>query len=811
MFETPRSLVHKISALSYLKAEVFPWQCAKIIFLEVDAASDVWLVKVGIHSLCVFVVLCRLTKGTVETRPPDRTSYNPDAPYEMKLTNSAVPVYTVAGTSAHGNVPTWLQNKKRKKGHDYANHIELLQDFEFEEASHCVRVSEDGEWVMSTGTYKPQIHTHYLPNLALSWARHTDTINKTFLLLDRGYEKSVHLQEDRSIEFHTPGGCHYKMRIPRYGRDLIYDRSNTDLYVPAVGVNGNGMGEVFRINLEVGRFMNEFEIDVGGDDMTSAGGGALQGGIGVGGVNTGAVAMESHGLLAFGTTLGTVEYWDPRVRTRVASLKVPMEFGEGCEVTALEFHQSGIRSAVGTSTGLIYLYDLRSPVPTLKKDQGYDYPIQHVQFLTSNTSTRSAHSEPKVLSGDKRILKIWEERDGTPWTSVEPDVDINCVAWCPDSGMILTANEGKQQHAFLIPQLGPAPKWCGFLDNVVEEMADDPNDPNAFSSRKTGEVYDNFKFLTLPQLRTLNLDHLVGKTNLLRPYMHGYFVAQKLYEEARLITNPTSYEEERAKRVQEKIDKERESRIRGQKKVTAKVNRKLAERLLEKEALNERRRAQKVLAQGGDEKAAEEAADELAQKSEGKGLLADSRFAKMFEQDDFVVDEESREFQAINPSTKVAARSNLDHERGLTAVEEEIVDEVPNSSDEGSDSDDHAYRKQAPRADKISSADYKRRPDNKKKQKPKGVQMQVSSSAGGLRNGGRQQQDRSFGDRAATFKPGRERRSGAGSGSGVVGEKTITFAPASKKKSMKQTYDEPSGQQRNNDRRSASRNKFRGM
>jgi hypothetical protein len=30
--------------------------------------------------------------------------------------------------------------------------VELLQDFEFEEASQCVRVSEDGDWVMSTGT-----------------------------------------------------------------------------------------------------------------------------------------------------------------------------------------------------------------------------------------------------------------------------------------------------------------------------------------------------------------------------------------------------------------------------------------------------------------------------------------------------------------------------------------------------------------------------------------------------------------------------------------------------------------------------------
>jgi ribosome biogenesis protein ENP2 len=65
-------------------------------------------------------------------------------------------------------------------------------------------------------------------------------------------------------------------------------------------------------------------------------------------------------------------------------------------------------------------------------------------------------------------------RDGTPWTSVEPAVDINSVAWCKDSGMLLTANEGRQQHAFFIPQLGPAPKWCSFLDNLVERWQKTP-------------------------------------------------------------------------------------------------------------------------------------------------------------------------------------------------------------------------------------------------------------------------------------------------------------------------------------------------
>ena len=728
----------------------------------------------------------------------------------MKLTNSAVPVYTVSGSNVNRDLPDCQPQKKRKNTHaDYANRVELLQDFEFEEASQCVRISEDGEWVMSTGTYKPQIHTHYLPNLSMAWARHTDTLNKTFTFLSSDYSKTIHLQEDRSVEFHTPGGRHHALRIPRYGRDLAYDRANTEILVPAVGVNNNGSGEVFRINLELGRFMNPFEVDVGGNDIDDSG---LQGGVQTGGVNTASIAEGSHGLFAFGTTMGTIEYWDSRSRARVATLALPADFEGRPEVTALDFHRSGINIAAGTSSGLIYLYDLRSPTPTLKKDQGYGYPIHHLQYLHFSSTTRASTTEPKVLSADKRIIKIWDERDGAPWTSVEPSVDINSVAWCKDSGMLLTANEGRQQHAFFIPQLGPAPRWCSFLDNVVEELADDPNDPMAFNKRTGGEVYDNHKFLTLPQLRALNLDHLVGKTNLLRPYMHGFFVAQQLYEEARMITNPTSWEEERAKRVQKKIEQERESRIRGKKKVTAKVNRKLVERILEREEKNERRRAQRVLAQGGDEKTEDVAEEEEPQpemagaESRQPKLLADSRFTRLFQDEDFQVDETSREFQQLNPSTKVAPRSNLDQERGLTAVEQEMVDDVPGSSDE--DSEDDPFKKSEGR---ISTADYKRSKNKKDQQKDKKrrkqLEMRMTSSdqAKGFR---RSELDRSFEARAENM-PARERK--GKSRGGEVGEKIITFEPTKKGKHASRPRNGSDDRPNRKDRRSASGNAFRRM
>jgi ribosome biogenesis protein ENP2 len=638
----------------------------------------------------------------------------------MKLSNANdVPVYTISGASTARPLPDWLARKRKrslKNDPEYANRVELLQDFEFEEASNCIRVSDDGEWVMSTGTYKPQIHTHYLPHLSLSFTRHTISLNHSFVLLSSDYSKSLHLQTDRRLEFHTPGGCHYQTRLPRYGRDVIYNKQSTEALVPVVGVNGDGSGEVYRLNLEVGRYMKPYQIDVGGDDMTTLGGGALQGGINTGSVNTAAIAEESHNLLAFGTSIGTVEFWDPRSKSRVGILS-----GQEGEITALDFDRSGLSLVTGSSEGLIQIFDLRRPVPILQKDQGYGYPIKSLIHMTTSSQ------EKKILSADKRIIKLWDEADGKAWTSVEPAVDINDVAWCKSTGMILTANEGKQQHAFLIPQLGPSPKWCSFLDNMVEEMAEDA----------PTETYDNYKFLTMPELKQLNLGHLVGTTSLLRPYMHGYFVASKLYEEARLIANPYIWDEERTKRVKEKVEKERASRVRGGKKV--KVNQNLVDKLLKKQ---ERRK----------------------EVDGEQGVLGDSRFSQLFEDEEFLVDETSREFRALNPSTKIEAPA---------------VSERADSDSDASDDDDEIIQQP--------------------KSKP---EMRISSSS--YKKSGHQKQDRALGSRVQ----------GAGrvskSRGDVVGERQITFAPSSGKEA-KEKAKAPKKGRRDDGRRSASGNVFRNL
>jgi ribosome biogenesis protein ENP2 len=122
--------------------------------------------------------------------------------------------------------------------------------------------------------------------------------------------------------------------------------------------------------------------------------------------------------------------------------------------------------------------------------------------------------------------------------------------------------------------------------------------------------------------------------------MHGYFLSLKLYTTARLIANPTSYAEHRDRVVAERLAAKTESRIRARKDAP-KVNKALAERLRKAEerdaALERKKREKKGLPVEDTEKPV--------------GVLGDDRFKEIFENPDFEVDTESREFAMLNPAT----------------------------------------------------------------------------------------------------------------------------------------------------------------
>ena len=242
-------------------------------------------------------------------------------------------------------------------------------------------------------------------------------------------------------------------------------------------------------------------------------------------------------------------------------------------------------------------------------------------------------------------------------------------------------------NTYYIPQLGPAPRWCSFLENLTEELED----------QTSRTAYEDYKFVDRNELATLGLDHLVG-TPALKPYMHGYFLSLKLYDTARAISNPFAYAEYREKMLREKMDKLAESRIRVPKNAAAgvKVNKALAERIAKEQAREKARAEKKKAKQKATAREEGEGADQMDVDgaAEKPGLIDDPRFQALFEDPDFEVDEASREFALVNPSLAAKKREALErsenedkHRRTKTAVEEE-EEEMEGMEDFSSDSDE---------------------------------------------------------------------------------------------------------------------------
>lgn len=219
--------------------------------------------------------------------------------------------------------------------------------------------------------------------------------------------------------------------MPKHGRTLAYHFPSCDALV---GGQGN---EVWRLNLEVGRFMKPFGMEGSLEGDGGEGGGLGGGQEIVVGVN--AIDINSaHQLISFGTETangrGTVEMWDPRSRSRAGLLRLPYSkllatsgssasFSKahlpgvddlamnkmGVAVTSLASKFDGLNLAVGTSTGHVLLYDLRANRAYTTKDQGYGLPIKKIEWVDSGVAVGGdAEAEGGwIASCDEKVVKIW--------------------------------------------------------------------------------------------------------------------------------------------------------------------------------------------------------------------------------------------------------------------------------------------------------------------------------------------------------------------------------------------------------------------
>ncbi|XP_003375131.1 NUC153 domain protein [Trichinella spiralis] len=399
----------------------------------------------------------------------------------------------------------------------------------------------------SVGTYKPRIRCYDVQQLSLKFERCVDSEVVKMKVLSDGYEKLVMMEKERWLEFHVQYGHYFRTRIPKFARDFSYIESTAELYI------ANSGPDIFRLNLELGQFNTS--LNTSASSLTSCD------------VN------PEHYLFLAGTYEGKILAFDPRVSKCVGELNCTsvdqIKFSRNSVpfVSCLKF-KNALTFAAGMENGLVMLYDIRGTSPLLVKDHQYGKPIKAIAFN---------HQPEIVLSADCKIVKLWHERDGKPFTSVEPNVKINDLCAVPDS------------------------------------------------------VFDDYKFVTANELAELGLSSLIG-TNLLRAYMHGYFIDNRLYNKSKQLLNPFAYDEYRKAKIREKIDEERGNRVKVK---LPSVNRELAERLMMEASMSEK--------------------PNYPKRSKKKhipeqNLMQDSRFKDLFERSDFQIDPESDEFKMLNPA-----------------------------------------------------------------------------------------------------------------------------------------------------------------
>lgn len=493
--------------------------------------------------------------------------------------------------SAGKALPDWLSDKKRrqvlKKNKELRFKTELIQDLEMPALSTNVVLSPDQNYLFVTGMYKPRLRCFDLKQMTMKFERCFDSECVKMLVLSEDYSKIAMLQQDRHIEFHNSTGYYHRIRIPKPGRDFCYDYHSCIMYSCGASC------DIFRLNLDIGAFEESLVSERGG-------------------FNSCVTNSDLH-LTLGGSIDGTIECWDSRAsRTETvksfdccpfspyystASSDIPA-------ITSMKF-KDNLNLAVGTQTGQVLMFDIRTNKPYTVKDHYYGLPIKDLGFHSGT------NEHDLVLSLDDKVLKFWNRNNGDTFTAIQPQKDLNGFCAIPKTGMLFLTNEGQKVQSYYIPALGPAPRWCAYLDQITEELEEEVQD---------NVIYEDYKFVTMQDLEELGIEHLVG-TNFLRAYMHGFFIDMKLYVKAKSASNPYAFDEYRRNKIQQKLADERTNRVQLL-NTLPKVNRRLAAKLLQK----------KEQAASSSSKSTDTNKKSI---QDGQSVLEDTRFKAMFENPDF--------------------------------------------------------------------------------------------------------------------------------------------------------------------------------
>ncbi|KAH8584825.1 nucleolar 10 isoform X1 [Cryptosporidium sp. chipmunk genotype I] len=589
--------------------------------------------------------------------------------YHVQYTLGGQPIYDF---SRGKSLPEYLEDAKKQKKSirhesEFRNRVEILQNFDFSVASSRIRVSPDKQFIAGIGTYPPELRMFDIKELSMKFMRRFDFEVHDFIFLSEDYKKLAFLMTDRVIEFHSQGGRHCRIRVPKQGRSMEYLPNAAELFI------FGSTNEVYRLDLESGMFLAPLETNLEY-------------------INTGKISSTLP-LLLLGGERGKVELWDLRDKSMAASLKIdsninnnnnnnnninnnnqlPKEdyskfdwFNTGINsgfesITTSTFSKDGLRFTLGLSSGNVVIYDVRSSKPLQVKSHRNDLPIMDLHYTYCHDFGKDV-----LVTADRQNIKIWDElcenitaktnnNNNGLMATINSDFPISSICTYPDSGLIMATGDQSRIGMYYAPMLGIAPSWCSFLDSITEELEEEHLKKDY--SLKSSRIYDEYQFVTQEQLKEWGVEHLIG-SSFLNAYLHGYLMNSKLFNDLRDIINPFDYDKYRKdlakKKLQEKSSMRMKLPINNNKQISinnnkniSKYNQEFAEKLGrqargELESSSDEDNVQNLTKSNNSKSSIKilKSKQKLkkGQQERAQSLLSDDRFSKLFSDADFIID-----------------------------------------------------------------------------------------------------------------------------------------------------------------------------
>ena len=463
--------------------------------------------------------------------------------------------------TAGKSLPEWLAEKKKNRAAAGEQRIELIHDLEFPHFTRCMFRTANGSYLFTAGDYPPRLKCYDVNQMSMKYSFNADMPIISGVPLSADFRKFALRGEGRVITVHHSAVIIDRLRVPHAQRGLTYHEHSAELLSPG------SSAEIFRISLDTGMFNESFKT------ASSKGVNHVD-------------YFSGSGLIFAACENGVVEAFDSRMEKPAGQLIVSANFASatttnmlsdidpGQSVTHLSTdNASGLLMCAGTSGGCVALYDIRSNKPLLVKDHMNSLPIVKTYFYqggqlggrtgAAQGQANGASASNQIITADTKGLKIWSKQDGANFTTLEAPATVYdfCVLKAEhnmappyvsgDSGVICVCCDTPRVQVHFIPQLGVAPKWCSFLDSITEELEE----------KEATVVYDDFKFISKEEYLALGLSSDEVANGKVRPYMHGFFVENRLYRELKAIADPGGFQRYANENAKNKKKAKRDDRI----------------------------------------------------------------------------------------------------------------------------------------------------------------------------------------------------------------------------------------------------------